>query len=330
MCDTDMGSALNECVGMLNVADYLGCVDVISKPVEVALTKHGQSLFRSVQRQPAVWATTSLMLKSETIFKEAVIHLAGDWKKWRSNPTTMEMLREKLVVKQLAEKLHRRLLAKGRALELGVMGVYPGDMAAPSRDLPIKREDYSKDILVWMALTFFRHWLGQRVVSQKGYHAEDSGYELYRQLGTAGEAYMDKTVMNQFHAKFPMTRKAMNVLENHLLEIKECIKEMVEKHGLLASMCQLDVKKYPVPYLTCTELVRDDYPWLREVTIVGGKRGRRMMGGNEIAKQKLELARKEQEEKAEGIESDEDGFREDEFEEDGEDEVEMTKRTRHD
>jgi hypothetical protein len=100
------------------------------------------------------------------------------------------------------------------------------------------------------------------------------------------------------------------VLENHLLEIKECIKEMVDKSGLMTSVCQLDVLKFPVKYLTCVEFERDDFPWLSKDVPVGGKRGRKMMGGNEIAKQKLEAARRAQEEEDEGLEMSEDEFKE--------------------
>jgi hypothetical protein len=104
ICDTDMGSALNDCAGMLQVADYLGCINVISKPIEVALTKHGQLLFRypgpsrcssAIQAHPAAWATSSLMLQSELIFREALVHLSGNWKRLRADSTTIERLRER-------------------------------------------------------------------------------------------------------------------------------------------------------------------------------------------------------------------------------------------
>ncbi|KAF2681698.1 hypothetical protein K458DRAFT_456763 [Lentithecium fluviatile CBS 122367] len=311
ICDTDILAALAEAIDMIGIAKYLGCVTIISKPVEVALMKHGQALFRSVQSMPVGWVEMALDIRSETIFRECVIHLAGNWKKVRAEPGIMGRLKEDPAVRHLVERYHRRLVAKGKMLETSVMSIYPGDLATPSKDLPIKREEYSKDILVWMALTFFRHWLGQRIISQKGYHADDGGYELYKQLGTAGEAYMDKHVMYQFHAKFPMTKKAMNVLENHLLEIKECIKGVVDKHCILASTCMLDIKKYPVPYLTCVEFEQADLPW------AGAKRGRRP-GGNDIARENLEAARRMQarQEKEEGLELDEDEEL-DEYEEGG-------------
>jgi hypothetical protein len=153
---------------------------------------------------------------------------------------------------------------KGRKLELALSSLYPGGMAQPTDDVPVKREDYARDIFVWMALCFFRHFFGQRIILEKGSAASDGGYELYRRLGTGGEEYMNKDVMNQFHQTFPMTKKAMNVLENHLMEIKEVIKGVVEAHGVLKSNCMLDTKRYPVDYLTCAEVKKEDLPWVHK------------------------------------------------------------------
>lgn len=145
-----------------------------------------------------------------------------------------------------------------------------------------------------MALTFFRHWVSQRLITGKGRDASDGGYELFSALGTGGDTYMDKSVINQFHTRFPMTKKAVNVLENHLFEIKECIKKVVDDSKVLRSQCQLDVHRFPVKYLTCTEFAREDFPWLkeeRETKVVPAKRTYKL-GGNEIARLNLETARR--------------------------------------
>ncbi|KAF1958034.1 hypothetical protein CC80DRAFT_503562 [Byssothecium circinans] len=297
ICDTDMRSALEDVTQMIAIADYLGCNNIVGKPIEVALLKHGQNLYRSIQLAPAQWAIMAYDIKSEGIFKEAIVHLAGNWP--RKKKLGEESLKQYPEIRTLVEKHYRRVYNKGRKLETLVMSTYPGDMATPSTSLPIKREEYQKDILVWMALTFFRHWVGSRIIVGKGHMGEDMGYELYRQLGTAGDAYMDKVVTNQFHAKFPMTKKAMNVCENHLLEIKECIKGVVDRQGMMQSSLQLDINKFPVPYLTCVDFERKDFPWLKEAQeppqkVSGVKRGVRP-GGNEIAKENLEAAIRERE-----------------------------------
>jgi hypothetical protein len=292
--DTDMSAALSDCYQLLQISDYLGCTGLISKPIEVALFKHGQDLFRAIQGVPHAWIEMAHRIRSELIFKECIIHLAGDWKNLKNRSNIVERLRDVPSVRVLVEKYHRALLEKAKSLELSILSHYPQAMRLPSEDLPIKRESYAKDILVWMALTFFRHWVSQRLITGKGRDASDCGYDLFSSLGAGGDTYMDKSVINQFHTRFPMTKKAMNVLENHLFEIKECMKGVVNDSKVLRSQCQLDVHRFPVKYLTCTEFAREEFPWLkeeREACVLPAKRAYKP-GGNEIARLNLETARR--------------------------------------
>ena len=156
-----------------------------------------------------------------------------------------------------------------------------------------------------MALCWFRHWLGQRLIANRGYNGPDGGYSLYGAIAAAGEAYMDKAILSQFHTMFPLTKKALNVLENHLLEIKECMAEWVEKSNLLKSNCQLNVQQFPVPYITYVEFENADFPWATPKEMEDPKplkRGRRP-GGNDIVQQNLEAAKKHQEQKEKGVDS---------------------------
>jgi len=297
--DSDMTAALADCYQILQISDYLGCIGLVSKPIEIALLKHGQELFRSVQSSPHAWVELSSRIRSEVIFKESMVHIIGNWKVLKLRVSVNDQLRAVPGLRAIIEKYHRALLQQCKNLELGIMSLYPGDMRLPVEDLPIKREAYAKDILVWMALTFFRHWIGQRLIMEKGRHSQDCGFELYKQIGVAGESYMDKSVINQFHTKFPMTKKAMNVLENHLLEIKECMKGVVDQHKILQSNCQLDIHRYPVKYLTCIDFKRTDFPWLKDDDEVGQPRvvpAKREYkpGGNDIARQNLATAKRYQ------------------------------------
>lgn len=319
-----MAAALQDCYQLLQISDYLGCTGLISKPIEVALLKHGQDLFRAIHSAPQGWIDMAYRIRSELVFKECMIHLVGNWKTLKTKQSVIEALREVPGLRALIEKYYRGLMLQAKNLELGIMSLYPGDMRLPVDDLPIKREAYAKDILVWMALTFFRHWIGQRLIMEKGRHSPDCGFELYKQIGTGGESYMDKTVINQFHTKFPMTKKAMNVLENHLLEIKECMKGVVDQHKILKSNCQLDVTRFPVPYLTCTLFNRDDFPWLKENSeprMLPAKREYKP-GGNEISRQNLEMAKRFQERSlsaADDMEEDEDEYDDDDEDEEVQD-----------
>ncbi|KAL6710471.1 phospholipid-translocating ATPase rsb1 [Coniothyrium glycines] len=327
--DSDMSAALADCYQLLQISDYLGCTRLISKPIEVALLKHGQDMFRAIQARPHAWLDMARRIRSELVFRECIVHLVGNWNVLKLQRGVADRVRDIPGLRAVVEKYHRQLLAQCKQLELGIMSLYPGTMRLPVDDLPIKREAYAKDILVWLALTFYRHWIGQRLIMEKGRQGSDCGYELYRQIGTGGEAYMDKSVINQFHTRFPMTKKAMHVLENHLLEIKECMKEVVEKHQILKSNCQLDVSRFPVKYLTCTDFKREDYPWVRQMeqpNVLPSKREYKP-GGNDIARQNLDTARSAQERSLSVEEEEEEEEEEDmdqgetEFEEQSEEEV---------
>ncbi|KAF2134860.1 hypothetical protein P153DRAFT_305699 [Dothidotthia symphoricarpi CBS 119687] len=328
--DSDMHAALSDCYQLLQISDYLGCTGLISKPIEVALLKHGQDLFRAIQGAPYAWIEMAHRIRSELIFKECIIHLVGNWKTFKAQPALTERLRDVPGLRTLVEKYHRVLLTSCRALELGIMSLYPGDMRLPVADLPIKREAYAKDILVWMGLTFFRHCIAQRLIMEKGRAAPDCGFELYSQLGAGGDAYLDKTVITQFHTRFPMTKKALNVLENHILEIKACMKRVVEQHGLLKSNCQLDVHRFPVGYLTCVVFKREDFPWLGEAAKLAAKpMGREYKaGGNEISRLNLATAKRRAERSLSGEEGEE--LREGRYEEESDGQSERaSKRGRY-
>ncbi|KAF1848640.1 uncharacterized protein K460DRAFT_334981 [Cucurbitaria berberidis CBS 394.84] len=325
--DENMSAALSDCFQLLVVSDYLGCTGLVRKPIEVALFKHGQGLFRAIQGAPCRWVELAYRIRSELIFKECMIHLVGNWKKIKENKSVDILLHTVPGLRDLIEKYHRVLVAKCKQLEDGFTSYYPPRMRLPVDDLPIKREAYAKDILIWMALSFFRQWIAQHLNMEEGRHSQDCGYGLYKQIGTAGESYMDKSIINQFHTHFPMTKKAMNVLENHLLEIKECMKSIVNQHAILKSNCQLDVNRFPVKYLTCTAFQRKDYPWLNAevpAKVVPAKRDYKP-GGNEIARQTLDTARMFQDQSL-SVEASEE--REEDFEESDTEDVPTTSRTK--
>lgn len=170
-----------------------------------------------------------------------------------------------------------------------------------------QRQDYAKDVLIWIALTWFRHWLGQRLISGRGHQAPDGGYSLYSAIDAGGEAYMDKAIISQFHNMFPMTKKALGILEQHLLEIKHCMSEWVKKSNLTKSNCQLNVQEYPVDYITSVEFEEGDFPWVIKQEEDGTKTLKRgkLPGGNDIVQQNLEAAKKHQEQSIQEVDSNE-------------------------
>ncbi|KAF2807229.1 uncharacterized protein BDZ99DRAFT_536533 [Mytilinidion resinicola] len=268
--DVGIQSALEDAIGLIEVAEYLGSVAAVSKNIDLALIKQGQVLFRSIANNPLEWVDLAVRITSEIIFKEAVVHLVGRWNEFSSAQKSALGKDVKRVCLKHADHLSRQR----RALELQMGVMYPGGITHPPNAAPVKRDTYAADIMMWMAVCLFRQWLMQQIIQDKTFRAKDGGYALYKQLSEAGDKYLSRQTIAPFFRNFPMTKKGQNVFENHLLELKEVVKGSVAKSGLLESESALDTGKFKVPWLTCTVVDKADFPWVKKGPILGQKRVR--------------------------------------------------------
>jgi hypothetical protein len=113
----------------------------------------------------------------------------------------------------------------------------------------------------WLGLTVWRHWLAQQVCADRTHHDDDMGYAFFSAIGKAGEAYLDRNQLSQFHEFFPMSLKGASVMENRVSELKTEGQRMVEP--VLRNVSYLDVERFPAGHLTCTWVGPEDYPWER-------------------------------------------------------------------
>jgi hypothetical protein len=106
------------------IAEYLGCVTVVSKPVEVTLIRQGQTFYNYIRKAPHSWAIMGCRIESESIFKEAVIHLAGNWTVFSKDDDMQEALSNYGDIVAVVEKHHELLNKKRTNLELAGEIVY--------------------------------------------------------------------------------------------------------------------------------------------------------------------------------------------------------------
>lgn len=260
----DLELALRECIQLIQIAEALQCVEIVGIQLEASLLKYGQVLFRRIQINPAPLMNMAFRLRSELIFRECIVHLVGTWNSVKEHESVKNAVDQTPGAKQLIEKYHGYLQERCRKLENDIVNEFPGDMARPQNcDIPVKSEIYGKDILLWMALTFFKNWFGAQLVNCRGYVSLDGGYALYRELAAGRDGYLNRSTVTQFYVQFPITRRSQSIIQSHLNTIKDWMQaEIVKKTGIMDSCCQLNVLQYPVDYLTCTQFERNDYPWI--------------------------------------------------------------------
>ena len=252
--DTNMATVLKDSVGLIDAAEELGSVDAVNDTAEIALLRQGNLLFRSIAGNPSAWSDLSMRLSSPTIFKEAVVHLVGQWQSM--SVESRSRLRPEII--EVCEAKYAALYSMKKTVESKIAGHYPSSLIRPTGMNP-GRTSYGSDIYMWMAGTLFRHWFAQCLAQDRAHNAKDGGASFYRLLATGGYAYLDRNTMIHFHQHFPMTQKGNACLENAMSNFKEEIKTLVE--DLLVNNSQLDVEKHHTPYLTCCEVTKADYPW---------------------------------------------------------------------
>lgn len=254
--DTNIATVLNDCMGLVDVAESLGSIACISESVDIALLRQGQILFRSIAGNPIAWSDLACRVRSPGIFKECLIHLVGNWQGLDDAQRALI----KPEVREICEAKHKLLKLTKMAVEVRALGHYPSSVQR-SVEQSVGRMTYQNNIYMWMAISLFRHWFSQSIVEQRNLTSEDGGALFYRQLAAGGQAYLDRKALEGFHQYFPMSAKGAAVFTNHLTKYKDEIRHFVA--DLMVNRAQLDTDKHPLPYLTSLQVEREDMPWIK-------------------------------------------------------------------
>ncbi|KAI9713689.1 MAG: hypothetical protein M1828_001378 [Chrysothrix sp. TS-e1954] len=271
--------AMLDCMAVINIAEGLDCVSLISMPVDSALIRFGQELWHAIAQAPVRWANIALGLKSELLYREAVIHLVGrypgrdsddpnvaglDWPQLK--PATLELVKHKdkaldLVKRSVETRIMGYYPPKMQSPHVGNANVGPGSVTKRGMGMATRVSVYQKDIFGWMAACLFRHWLGQGLCNDQSRRAADGGWTFYDAIERGSDAYIARDAIENFTHYFPLSAKARSTFEVELGEMKDHIKSYVV--ALLEKKLHLDVNKTEVRYLTCADIERDDLPWIQ-------------------------------------------------------------------
>lgn len=238
---------------------------MVTRPIEALLLSFSQVLYRSIASNPAPWLDFSSRLRSKTLWRESLIHGAGRFNSAEIQDAMRHADLHSSVIAILTEKASL-LKNLAKRTESTLLSYYPETLqrtktvGRADRD-SIGRASYANDIMAWLGLTVWRHWLAQQVCNDMTHNSADMGHEFFRLISKAGESYLDRNQLRQFHEYFPMSGKGESVIENRISELKQDGQGMVKK--VLVNESQLDVDKYPTNHLTCTWVGPDDYPWDR-------------------------------------------------------------------
>lgn len=277
-----MADLLKAALDLLEVADYLECISVVTGPIEATLLATGQSLYRAIAENPTGWLTFANRIHSRAIFKEALIHTVGMY----NTDKIQTVIHDGLLADEIlpiVERKAQEVLHGVSEITRRLVAFYP---MALKREVTVGRidkdntgrADYGNDIFAWMSLSVFRHWLGDMLATDNVSHAKDMGFCFIQLIAQGGQAYLHRAIMQQrFHHMFPMSAKGMNVVEFRLTEIKEAVKGYVKPYA--RPTCQLDLHRFPVKHFTHINVAPEDFPWHQAMIEARDRDIRRTMYG---------------------------------------------------
>lgn len=254
MHDT-LAKVLGDVVVLIECAESIGSLDHVRDVVDLSLLRQDAVLWSSVMGNPVAWIELSRRVRSPQIFKEAAIHLIGQWGVLPNE--VKETLGED--IRELLERKAYELDLAKEAIELRILGHYPHFMLRTAADKP-GRPSYSNDIYMWMCVCFFRQWLAQSISDDRTRRAPDGGLNFYAALFEGGQAYLTHMDFQEFHRYFPMSIKACHVLEANMGVLKEDVKKFIG--DLMVEQTHLKRDHCPgITWLTCASVKTEDCPW---------------------------------------------------------------------
>ena len=254
--DNSLPAVLSSVVALAECADVIGSIKSVRHVAEVALMRQDQVLWTSIAGNPQAWTELSCRIQSCSVWKEAAIHLVGQW------GTTSDEQKSKVLphIRAIIERKVDELSVRKEAVELRILGHYPEFMRRAATDKP-GRPTYGNDIYMWMAVGFFRQWFAQSISDDRTRRAPDGGFNFYSALHEGGQAYLTHIDFVEFHKYFPMSLKACQLLEANMGVLKDDIKRFVD--DLMHQESHLKRDEHDISWLTCTKLEKEDYPWDR-------------------------------------------------------------------
>lgn len=259
---------------------------VITSPIEATLQAAGQDLYKAISNDSLAWLDFAYRIKSKVLFRESLIHAAGQF----NLPGVQETIRRGELddgVLEVLEGKAKEIIDAVKRAQNSMASYYPsmlmrGKVMGRADIDGIGRAAYGNDILTWMALSAFRHWCNNVLVNGATHHAPDMGYGFIKATAEGGNEYLSRQNMqDNFHTRFPMSIKGMACVEHRLAEIKENIKQwakvspdliayilhlalLTSLEPFLRSACQLDVNQHPVQHFTFVNVRSTDYPWYED------------------------------------------------------------------
>lgn len=283
--NVDITEAYIQCKTLLTLADLYDALEVVGPRIDHHLLQFQSRLWKQIAKYPPSYLKLGYLARSKVIFSEALIHVVGQWPhgapQLRSVPDSiLDLIEDKV-----ADLDDLKARVEGRLFRLNLTTAR-GDRVTP-------QNSYQD----WLVVSFFRHWLGENLVSgtpppipktsqqpssAQGRHSSNthrnghtsvagsasgttlSSGRVFRLLGASGPAYLGHDEVKRFFKNRPegdYSREGIKRFERRMEELKNMAHDVVKP--LMRNFLELEGAGLGqgLGYLTCTKIEDADYPW---------------------------------------------------------------------
>ena len=262
----NIANAYVECKALLQLADMYDAIGVIGPRVDHHLLRFQGRLWKQIAKYPPSYLKLGYMARSKAIFAEAMVHVVGQW------PAALPQLRNVVpdAVLDLIEDKVEDMDEMKTKIEVKLFRL----SLTTSRG---ERVSPSSNWLDWMAVSLFRQWLAEnttpppapilkspRNTSSTPLPQQNQNFNtgrVFRLLGAGGPGYLSHDECKRFlrlqHEQY--NRENLKRFERRIEEVKNKAKDAVKP--LMRNFLELDLREGGLPYLTCTRVDPQDFPW---------------------------------------------------------------------
>ncbi|KAF2258779.1 hypothetical protein CC78DRAFT_537534 [Lojkania enalia] len=270
----NIANAYVECKSLLHLADMYDALEVIGPRVDHHLLRFQGRLWKQIAKYPPSYLKLGYLARSKAIFAEAMVHVVGQWPQGQNQlrgqtpDSVIDLIEDKVdemdeMKAKIEGKLFRLTLTTSR-----------GERVTPSNNW-----------LDWMAMSLFRQWLAENttpppipILKSPRHPPSRHGApetlppapppifntgRIFRLLGQGGSAYLGHDECKRFLRLSPehYSRENLKRFERSMEEIKNKAKDVVKPLMRHFLECDLWGLGGGLPYLTCTRVEPQDFPW---------------------------------------------------------------------
>jgi hypothetical protein len=286
--DGVMEDMLREVIGIIEVAEYIGCMHTVHLALDVQLQSLGQVLWDAIPFNPTGWLDFGARIHSFNITKEAMVHIIGVWHSY--DEEKRQSINSKLlpIIERKAAELDKLKMRTQEAL----ITYTPENLKRDIREAGhkhIQLARYGVEIVDWMIADFWRQCMGLGITRlAMGIHGKDAGFKLINGIyvKNAG-AIMNLNDTDEYFKCHPLTARGATRFKERIVEWRVELSKIVKP--LMTSSLILDLTKtsHGVRHYVCAKITKDDLAEVIDsagenldwVVIDGKKRKRKKAGG---------------------------------------------------